>query len=205
MDQTYLGRCGEKGCGYALFATTEDLKPATGFGAVKAGTGAYKIPSQVDADRYNVFGRCTSGHKVFMLKAVKGTYSAEHKCDSRCLNAKGHTCTCSCGGMNHGRGYAVTVTTAAEAHEPDYIGEVGRHIKGTATVSFVKELASSTLYKFTTDKGDVIVWFAPSFVTDTYEKGQRVTFRAKVKAHEDNGYGKQTVVTYFEPQEDTND
>lgn len=27
-----------------------------------------------------------------------------HKCDARCLNAKGHNCECSCGGSNHGRG-----------------------------------------------------------------------------------------------------
>jgi hypothetical protein len=27
-----------------------------------------------------------------------------HKCDARCLNAKGHNCECSCGGKNHGAG-----------------------------------------------------------------------------------------------------
>lgn len=27
-----------------------------------------------------------------------------HKCDARCLNAKGHQCECSCGGKNHGKG-----------------------------------------------------------------------------------------------------
>lgn len=27
-----------------------------------------------------------------------------HKCDARCLNAKGHSCECSCGGANHGKG-----------------------------------------------------------------------------------------------------
>ena len=25
-----------------------------------------------------------------------------HKCDARCMNAKGHNCECSCGGKNHG-------------------------------------------------------------------------------------------------------
>lgn len=25
-----------------------------------------------------------------------------HKCDARCMNAKGHNCECSCGGANHG-------------------------------------------------------------------------------------------------------
>lgn len=27
-----------------------------------------------------------------------------HKCDKRCLNAQGHNCECSCGGVNHGAG-----------------------------------------------------------------------------------------------------
>lgn len=27
-----------------------------------------------------------------------------HKCDARCVNAKGHSCECSCGGKNHGAG-----------------------------------------------------------------------------------------------------
>jgi orotidine-5'-phosphate decarboxylase len=28
-----------------------------------------------------------------------------HKCDDRCLHAKGHKCECACGGKNHGRGH----------------------------------------------------------------------------------------------------
>lgn len=31
--------------------------------------------------------------------------SPDHKCDARCLNAKGHICECSCGGENHGAGF----------------------------------------------------------------------------------------------------
>jgi hypothetical protein len=27
-----------------------------------------------------------------------------HKCDARCQHAKGHSCECSCGGKNHGKG-----------------------------------------------------------------------------------------------------
>ena len=52
--------------------------------------------------------------RFFAVKRIKGTYSKDHKCDARCLNAKGHDCTCSCGGMNHGRGHVVTVTAAAD-------------------------------------------------------------------------------------------
>lgn len=30
---------------------------------------------------------------------------SKHVCDSRCLNAKGGNCECSCGGANHGAGH----------------------------------------------------------------------------------------------------
>jgi len=29
---------------------------------------------------------------------------SKHKCDARCVNAKGHSCECSCGGQFHGSG-----------------------------------------------------------------------------------------------------
>lgn len=34
-----------------------------------------------------------------------------HKCDTRCLNATGRTCECSCGGKNHGAGSFVCEAT----------------------------------------------------------------------------------------------
>lgn len=100
-DKPYLGRCKEKGCDYALFASPDQIKTAEGLNDVKAGTGPYCCGN------YGVFARCSNRHKVFSLKQIKGTYGKDHKCDSRCLNAKGHDCTCSCGGLNHGRGHAV--------------------------------------------------------------------------------------------------
>lgn len=101
-----LGRC--KQCDYALFATRDQVQSADSFKEVRAGMGPFRVGNEGN------FARCPQGHKFFALKTVKGTYSADHKCDSRCLNAKGHSCTCSCGGANHGRGYAVTVTSAAD-------------------------------------------------------------------------------------------
>jgi hypothetical protein len=209
----FLGKC--KGCNYALFSTPADVKPAEGFRDVKAGKGAFRVGNE------GVFGRCTNGHKFFVLKQVEGTFSKDHQCDSRCLNAKGHTCTCSCGGANHGMGHAVVVTAddILDAAEPvrvyhrtenphrvaievpvQHIGEVGKHIKGTATVT--QEADERRPYQFTTDSGAVIVWFVPDFITDPeFALGDRITFRAKVKAHtEFRGVG-QTVVTYFEQQE----
>lgn len=34
-----------------------------------------------------------------------GSNPSLHKCDARCMNAKGHNCECSCGGANHGKGF----------------------------------------------------------------------------------------------------
>jgi hypothetical protein len=102
IDQPYLGRC--KKCDYALFATPEDVREADN---AKAGG------PPVNVGNGQIMGRCTNGHPWFRLKRIKGTYSKDHKCDSRCLNAKGHDCTCSCGGANHGRGHAVQVVEAS--------------------------------------------------------------------------------------------
>lgn len=208
----YLGRCKE--CDYALFATPESIIQADN---AKAGGPA------VNVGNGQIMGRCTKGHKWFMLRRVEGTFNKDHKCDSRCLNAKGHDCTCACGGANHGRGYAVAevvehkaaaefiervVTNARNGEveaikpdEPKHIGEVGRTIRGTATVT--QEADGNRPYQFTTKSGAVIVWFVPDFIEDPeYRLGDEVTFRAKVKAHtEFRGVG-QTVVTYFEQQED---
>jgi hypothetical protein len=40
------------------------------------------------------------------VEKIAGRVSVDHKCDARCVQSKGHTCECSCGGKNHGAGYA---------------------------------------------------------------------------------------------------
>ena len=123
--QPYLGRCKHPGCGYALFATPsqitycEDARGCTPGGAPKR------------VGNYGVCARCPSNHKVFPLFQIKGTYSKDHKCDARCLNAKGHNCTCSCGGLNHGRGFAIehvtTSTAPAVTAQVAHIAETVEH------------------------------------------------------------------------------
>lgn len=44
--------------------------------------------------------------KPVEIKAVKGTRNAEIECGAKCLSSKGHVCECSCGGKNHGAGWA---------------------------------------------------------------------------------------------------
>ena len=36
-----------------------------------------------------------------------------HECGARCMGAKGFLCECSCGGKNHGKGYAAQHARAA--------------------------------------------------------------------------------------------
>lgn len=223
----YLGRCKEKGCDYALFATAEDVKAVGNFREVVAGRGAFRVGNN------GVFGRCTNGHKFFVLKSVQGTYSAVHKCDSRCLNARGHDCTCSCGGANHGRGHAVVisqvthetgeVTPGVPRPEGDvtyyvpapgevsiarperiHLGEIGKNIRGTATVTDKRLMDSDiVLYTFMTETGNAVIkWFAPDYADPGFEVGEVVTFRAKVKRHDDHErFGKATIVTYLEEVE----
>jgi hypothetical protein len=206
-----LGRC--KDCDYALFTAAADVRQADN---AQAGGPAVNIGNG------QIMGRCTNGHRWFALKRVKGTYSKDHKCDSRCLNAKGHECTCSCGGANHGRGHAVTVVQASELPRtyagvqpvvlaPDYqpgghdrgqfVGEIGKHIKGAAKLinaRWVRE-GATRLYTFETAKGDLIKWFCPKTYDPELSVGHTYTFRAKVKGHEDNHrFGKSTIITYWE-------
>lgn len=202
-----LGRCKE--CDYVLFATPEDVRPAESFADVKISGMAYRTQS-------GVFARCNQRHRVFLLKPIKGTYSEEHKCDSRCLTAKGWKCTCSCGGANHGRGHAVTAHKAADASSvallkappkppKRFLGEPDKFIKGTARVSRATDCAGSRPTRLYTllsqDESAVIKWFAPANTPEfrqhgELEVGETVTFRAKVERHEDHPtYGKATIVT----------
>lgn len=40
------------------------------------------------------------------VRRVDGKVSEKHVCGARCLNSTGPSCECSCGGANHGRGFA---------------------------------------------------------------------------------------------------
>lgn len=96
-----LGRC--KDCEFTIFADESDCTPATDLKDVKADGRVYRMSDG------GYLARCNNRHRVFRLKRIKGTFSKDHQCDARCLNAKGSECTCSCGGVNHGRGHAVKV------------------------------------------------------------------------------------------------
>lgn len=62
-----------------------------------------------------VFGAMASLDNLFCCGrrvsrvSVRGVFRPSHKCDARCLNSKGGTCECACGGKNHGAGYSAEV------------------------------------------------------------------------------------------------
>ena len=87
MEKMVIGRCAVKGCNYAV-----------------------KIPlSVVDWNGHRCTKVSEKGYKhenwPLNFREVKGTLKPEIKCDSRCTNARGHNCDCSCGGENHGSTY----------------------------------------------------------------------------------------------------
>lgn len=210
-----LGKCKE--CDYTIFATREDVQVANAASDVRKGTGVWRWNN-------SFLARCDKGHRWFVCKAIKGTYSESHKCDSRCLNAKGWSCTCSCGGANHGRGHAVAVVNAADIASPStdqfyaemraarettpapvlkHLGEVGGTIRGEVFVKTVKSLDSgSVLYSLrTVNGGHIIKWFCPGYADPGFEPGSRHTIRARVKSHGEFNGAPETVVTYLEEVE----
>lgn len=48
---------------------------------------------------------CKCGVPCRTLKALSATFSDKHVCGAKCLNSKGPSCECSCGGANHGSGH----------------------------------------------------------------------------------------------------
>lgn len=65
------------------------------------------------ANFYGKCPRCHMSHKATRRVEYKA-FPSRHRCDARCEGARGHNCECSCGGRNHGKGFAavMTATTA---------------------------------------------------------------------------------------------
>lgn len=48
---------------------------------------------------------CKCGVPCKTMNALVGKFSDKHVCGAKCLNSKGPSCECSCGGKNHGSGH----------------------------------------------------------------------------------------------------
>jgi hypothetical protein len=56
-------------------------------------------------DSFSVMAKYHNGELLPITRAIEyKTRPSLHKCDARCVHAKGHKCECACGGKNHGRG-----------------------------------------------------------------------------------------------------
>lgn len=58
---------------------------------------------------FDSFARRVGKHSDGTIQPITRTIDykingSKHKCDARCLHAKGRNCECSCGGKNHGAG-----------------------------------------------------------------------------------------------------
>jgi len=51
---------------------------------------------------------CRTCGKAVPAKMVAGRHSERHICGTKCLASTGPSCTCSCGGKNHGASYSAS-------------------------------------------------------------------------------------------------
>lgn len=66
-----------------------------------AESGAYARSNE----NYRAVCSCGRGTYGVELREVKIKIT-DHKCGAKCRNSKGPNCDCSCGGRNHGQGFA---------------------------------------------------------------------------------------------------
>jgi hypothetical protein len=59
----------------------------------------------VSTKAHHFIGTTPDGRKMNATRAIERKRNPSmHRCDARCMNARGHLCECSCGGKNHGAG-----------------------------------------------------------------------------------------------------
>jgi hypothetical protein len=60
-------------------------------------------------------GLCDGCRRPMTSGRLTAVYSASVACDPRCTDARGHNCTCNCGGKNHGAAHLFTGLLAGAA------------------------------------------------------------------------------------------
>lgn len=87
----------EVGCPFGM--------PNADFVAKFPGRKAYRFDSFSVLVGYVMDGKHAVGNPLPIDRKVNfKKHPSLHHCGSRCLNAKGHDCECSCHGKNHGAG-----------------------------------------------------------------------------------------------------
>ena len=111
----YLGKCPVKGCSCRLHIDVPMIREtwtatyhnhAQGYSWEQSKQREFPLNGQYWTP-WSLGLHCLSHKRELAWTPVNGHYSAEHVCDSRCMNATGPNCECGCGGANHGRGYHV--------------------------------------------------------------------------------------------------
>jgi hypothetical protein len=111
----WLGRCPVKGCDCVMHFDVPMIRETwTETHHDHARGYSWEVHKQKDRQaNYNYYGlhslmlHCAKHKWQLRFKAINGRYVEGHVCDSRCMNAIGPNCDCSCGGANHGRGHHV--------------------------------------------------------------------------------------------------
>lgn len=84
----------------------ETVKIARNIGRCRYCKAVIVVEPQAHQVGRKVFGFCGCRPQGFnvLCKPVRGRV-ADKTCDSRCVNAVGPSCDCSCGGANHAAGH----------------------------------------------------------------------------------------------------
>ena len=98
----YVGKC--KGCGVQCRVEGRLAAPAVGGQLVVATDGQAFACADLGSNPYALLGQCACGHRVRVERVTKGSKASKHKCGGICRHAKGPSCDCLCGGVNHGAG-----------------------------------------------------------------------------------------------------
>jgi hypothetical protein len=109
---TFVGRC--KKCETVLrFVAPVHHRYLAQLGYGRAATVTVRsIPGGKTQEGYaRLFVKCSCGsERSVECHLIVGCHSDKHQCGTRCLNATGPNCECSCSGANHGSGHGLTLS-----------------------------------------------------------------------------------------------
>ena len=103
-EERWIGRC--KGCKRAVSALLPGAvhkRTEHSYGrAVTRSWTTVTVYGEQGAEDWARWVPCPDCQGAVFLKRVDGKLAPDHRCDARCTGAKGPSCECSCGGVNHG-------------------------------------------------------------------------------------------------------
>lgn len=99
-EDELIGHCTTRGCGRdSLRVSARDLVAAASTTHARTARTGYRIGYA------GARARCGGCGQLFALVRLQGRRVATVRCSSLCRDARGPSCTCSCGGANHGRNH----------------------------------------------------------------------------------------------------